>query len=96
LEMSWYMRSQLLRDIDWASMAHSLEIRVPFLDIDLLRIVAPLLGRQGLPDKKTVAVSVATGLPGQILNRRKTGFSVLVRDWCTISLADRDMFRLKT
>jgi asparagine synthase (glutamine-hydrolysing) len=81
LEMSWYMRSQLLRDTDWASMAHSLEIRVPFLDLDLLRIVAPQLGRQGSQDKKTVAASVATGLSEQILNRRKTGFSVPVREW---------------
>ena len=81
LETSWYMRCQLLRDADWASMAHSLEIRVPFLDLDLLRIVAPLLGRQGSPDKKTVAVSVAAGLPEQIFNRRKTGFSVPVREW---------------
>jgi asparagine synthase (glutamine-hydrolysing) len=81
LEMCWYMRNQLLRDTDWASMAFSLEIRVPFLDLDLLRIVAPLLGRQGSPDKKAVAVSVATGLPEQIFNRRKTGFSVPVREW---------------
>jgi len=62
-------------------MAHSLEIRAPFLDLDLLRIVAPLLGRQGSPDKKTVAVSVAGRLTGQIFNRRKTGFSVPVREW---------------
>jgi len=81
LEMSWYMRNQLLRDTDWASMAHSLEVRVPFLALDLLRIVAPLLGRYGSPDKKTVAVSVATGISEKILNRRKTGFSVPVREW---------------
>jgi len=81
LEMSWYMRNQLLRDADWASMAHSLEIRVPFLDLDLLRSVAPLLGRKGSPDKKTVAVSIAAGLPVQVFNRRKTGFSVPMREW---------------
>jgi len=81
LEMSWYMRSQLLRDADWASMAHSLEIRVPFLDLNLLRVVAPLLGRQGSPDKRTVAVAIDTNLPNQILKRRKTGFSVPVREW---------------
>jgi len=81
LEMSWYMRNQLLRDTDWAGMAHSLEIRVPFLDLDLLRIVAPLLGRQGSPDKRTVVASLAIGLPVEIINRKKTGFSVPVRDW---------------
>jgi len=33
LESCWYMRNQLLRDTDWASMAHGLEVRVPFADI---------------------------------------------------------------
>ena len=33
LEMSNYMRNQLLRDSDWAGMAHSIEIRVPSLRI---------------------------------------------------------------
>jgi len=35
--MVWYMRQQLLRDADWADMAHSLEIRVPLVDLELLR-----------------------------------------------------------
>ncbi len=38
LELSWYMRHQLLRDSDWASMAHSLELRVPLVDTELLRV----------------------------------------------------------
>jgi len=33
LEMVWYMRDQLLRVADWAGMPHSLEIRVPRVDI---------------------------------------------------------------
>ena len=33
LEMTCYMRNQLLRDSDWSGMAHSLEIRVPFVDL---------------------------------------------------------------
>ncbi len=37
LEMQWYMRNQLLRDADWAGMAHSLEIRVPLVDLQLLQ-----------------------------------------------------------
>src|ERR1043166_2494541 len=32
LEAAWYMRNQLLRDTDWASMSHSLEVRVPMVD----------------------------------------------------------------
>src|SRR5260221_12582560 len=43
LELSWYMQNQLLRDTDWAGMAHSVEIRVPFVDVELFRAVAPLM-----------------------------------------------------
>jgi asparagine synthase (glutamine-hydrolysing) len=34
-ESSHYMRNQLLRDTDWAGMAHGVEIRVPLVDITL-------------------------------------------------------------
>ena len=34
----WYMRNQLLRDTDWSSMAHGLEVRVPFVDATLLEL----------------------------------------------------------
>ena len=44
LELQWYMRNQLLRDSDWAGMAHSIEIRVPFVDVDLFRCVAAYMG----------------------------------------------------
>ena len=45
LEMNWYMRNQLLRDSDWAGMGHSVEIRVPFVDVDLLATIAPVFCR---------------------------------------------------
>ena len=45
LESAWYMQNQLLRDSDWAGMAHSLEIRVPLLDIALLQAIAPMISR---------------------------------------------------
>jgi asparagine synthase (glutamine-hydrolysing) len=81
LEMNWYMRNQLLRDSDWAGMAHSLEIRVPLVDIELLRAVAPLLGGVNPPTKRDMADAPAKKLPAQILNRAKTGFHVPVREW---------------
>lgn len=81
LEMNWYMRHMLLVDSDWASMAHSLELRVPFLDLPLLRTVAPWLA--SFPDlkKSNVAAALAPQLPNALLNKPKTGFSVPVRDW---------------
>ena len=41
LETSLYMRNQLLRDADWAGMAHSVEIRVPYVDPFFLAALPP-------------------------------------------------------
>ncbi len=81
LEMGWYMRNQLLRDADWAGMAHSLEIRTPLVDAELFRGLAPSLGRVGSPDKNAMAQTPATPLPAAVLERAKTGFFVPVEDW---------------
>ncbi len=81
LESSWYMRSQLLRDSDWAGMAHSLEIRVPLVDAELLRRVAPLITGPLPADKRNMAAAPRTPLPDSVLDRPKTGFLVPVRDW---------------
>jgi asparagine synthase (glutamine-hydrolysing) len=83
LELAWYMRNQLLRDADWAGMAHSLEIRVPFVDVQLLRRVAPLLGRSRPPTQKLVASTPRLDLPRGLLLRPKTGFSTPVSRWIT-------------
>jgi asparagine synthase (glutamine-hydrolysing) len=81
LESAWYMQNQLLRDSDWASMAHSLEIRVPLVDVDLLRAIAPMIAGPSPPTKRDMALSPARALPDIVLNRPKTGFSVPVREW---------------
>lgn len=81
LEMSWYMRHQLLRDTDWASMAQSLEVRVPFLDVPLLRAVAPWLAAYPGLTKPAVTQASAPQLPRALIHKPKTGFSVPVRDW---------------
>jgi asparagine synthase (glutamine-hydrolysing) len=82
LESSLYMRNQLLRDSDWASMAHSLEIRVPLVDRVLLDAVAPLVGSGLAKHGKSLLASAPTKpLPDSVVNRDKTGFSTPIRDW---------------
>ena len=81
LEMNWYMRNQLLRDADWAGMAQSIEIRVPFLDLDLLREAAPWFAAYPDITKAELAAVTAPQLPQALLKRPKTGFSVPVREW---------------
>jgi len=81
LETCWYMRNQLLRDTDWASMDHSIEVRTPLVDIGLLGNLAPLLAGDTPPTKRDVALSPISQLPSSVLNRPKTGFGIPVRQW---------------
>ena len=81
LEMCRYMRSQLLRDADWAGMAHSLEVRVPLVDPVLFRALAPVLARPGGPSKQTMAATPAKELPEAARRRPKTGFAIPVAQW---------------
>jgi asparagine synthase (glutamine-hydrolysing) len=81
LEIAWYMRNQLLRDSDWAGMAHSLEIRVPLVDSVLLARLAPLLMSSTPPSKGDMADTCRTPLPPEVRHRPKTGFVVPVREW---------------
>ncbi|MBU2593437.1 MAG: asparagine synthase (glutamine-hydrolyzing) [Candidatus Edwardsbacteria bacterium] len=80
LEISWYMRNQLLRDSDWAGMAHSLEIRVPWVDVELFRALLPFLVRGELT-KTNLSGSTGNAMTAEIMNRKRTGFAVPVRDW---------------
>lgn len=81
LELSWYMRNQLLRDSDWAGMFHGVEIRVPFVDVTVIRTLAPLLAGGNPPSKKQLADAAAHPFATDLVARKKTGFSVPVRDW---------------
>jgi asparagine synthase (glutamine-hydrolysing) len=80
LEASWYMRNQLLRDTDWAGMAHGLEIRVPFVDMTLLRRIAPAIASHRPPTKRDLA-SCSPLFPIALAERAKTGFATPVRRW---------------
>jgi asparagine synthase (glutamine-hydrolysing) len=81
LELQAYMKNQLLRDADWAGMAHSVEIRVPFLDIELLNSTINM-SKMGFKIQKTkIAVAVNPSISENVLNRKKTGFSVPIYQW---------------
>lgn len=82
LEASHYLRDQLLRDADWAGMAHSLEIRAPLVDSSLLASVAPALKRLRPGEgKRALGAAPSLPLPASIMHRGKTGFSVPTGDW---------------
>ena len=81
LESSLYLRNQLLRDMDWASMAHSLEVRVPLVDAHLLRRLAPVLVTREGRGKAILANAPRPRLPDAVRTRRKTGFTLPIREW---------------
>lgn len=81
MEASLYMRNQLLRDTDWASMAHSLEVRVPLVDAHLLPQLAPALRRGHAQGKALLARSPKLPLPEAVVARAKTGFSTPIAEW---------------
>lgn len=82
LEAGFYMRNQLLRDTDWASMAHALEVRTPLVDVALLSRLAPALAAQRrLDGKALLAGSPANPLPLPVTARPKTGFETPVATW---------------
>jgi len=93
LEMTRYMRTQLLRDADWAGMAHSLEIRVPLVDMFLLRQLAPLRASRFSPRKADMVRCLRNPLPAEIVNRPKSGFVVPVREWMQETKSDPGAIR---
>jgi asparagine synthase (glutamine-hydrolysing) len=82
LESSNYMRHQLLRDADWAGMAHGVEIRVPLVDVPLFRTLAPFYPsmRPGA-GKAALMRAPSRSLPSEVIKRAKTGFSIPTGVW---------------
>jgi asparagine synthase (glutamine-hydrolysing) len=83
LEATHYMGDTLLRDTDANSMRHSLEVRVPFLDLPLVNYVSALPGsvKRGGSSKALLRMAGNHVLSKQISNRPKTGFTLPIGAW---------------
>ena len=83
-EMSVYMGQTLLRDSDQMSMAVSLELRVPFLDEDLIEYVLSLPAHEKTRHRITKGLLVEACrdlLPEQVYRRKKMGFALPMDAW---------------
>ncbi len=82
LELSFYMKDQLLKDADVFSMANSLELRVPFVDNNLVEFVAhlPQKYKAGQPAKRALILAVGD-LPQEVYQRKKMGFTFPMDIW---------------
>jgi asparagine synthase (glutamine-hydrolysing) len=92
LELRSYMLNTLLRDTDAMSMAHSLEVRVPFLDVPLVEHVLSLpesqkLGSRG--PKSLLINAMGDLLPEGIVGQRKRTFTFPWEKWLRGPLRDR-------
>jgi asparagine synthase (glutamine-hydrolysing) len=83
LELSNYLRNTLLRDSDAMSMAHSLEVRVPFLDHVLVEKMLRIRGQFKLSpsQNKPLLTAVVPDLPHQVMRRPKMGFTLPFDVW---------------
>lgn len=84
LESNLYMESQLLKDTDYMSMWHSIEVRVPFLDYDLIQAVQRIdsnIKFNKAQGKYLLIESFKDILPEEIWNRKKQGFVFPFQVW---------------
>jgi asparagine synthase (glutamine-hydrolysing) len=84
--MKLYLPDDILVKVDRGSMAHSLEVRVPYLDRDVVEFacrIQPDYKLKGLTTKHVLKRAATGLLPTDIINRRKAGFMMPVATWLT-------------
>jgi asparagine synthase (glutamine-hydrolysing) len=108
LDIETYLPGDLLLKADIASMAHSLELRSPFLDHDVVELGLALPDRlkvHGREGKVALRRAFADDLPADVASRGKTGFGVPLGRWFRDDLrelardvlsTDRGWFRAET
>jgi len=92
LDMKTYLVGDILTKVDRASMAHSLEVRVPLLDHELVEWVSGLPASMKLRQQEGKYIlkrSLEPYLPHEVLYRNKMGFSVPLASWFRGPLRDR-------
>jgi asparagine synthase (glutamine-hydrolysing) len=92
LDMKTYMVGDILTKVDRASMAHALEVRVPFLDHKLMEWVSGLpvdYKLRGAEGKFMLKQALEPHLPNDIMYRRKMGFSIPLAEWFRGPLKDK-------
>ena len=89
-DLSVYLADDILVKVDRMSMATSLETRAPFLDVDVMELAFSMPGHLKIRDgqRKFVLRKALSGLvPPGILNRKKEGFSIPMKNWLRRELA---------
>jgi asparagine synthase (glutamine-hydrolysing) len=80
-ELRLYMRNQLLKDSDVMSMAHGLELRVPFVDSNLLQRIGSIPPELRLRSGKQLLLEAVPEIPDWVKKRSKQGFAFPFEKW---------------
>lgn len=83
-EIKYFLADHNLNYTDKMSMAHGVEVRVPFLDKELVEFstkIPPELKMKGMETKYILKKVAERYLPKEVIYRSKTGFGAPVRDW---------------
>jgi len=98
METRGFLGAQLLRDVDAMSMAHGLEVRVPFVDHELQGAIWPSLGQHPslVKGKRLLHESLPKPLPAAIVTRPKQGFTLPFDSWMRGDLRDTTRDGLET
>ena len=91
IDSIFYMRNQLLRDSDWASMYHGVELRTPLVDIKLLENLTTVMNSySSYNDKQALKSTFNNILPKNIDFKKKIGFQTPVKDWIKDNTTDQN------
>ena len=103
-ELGSYMQNILLRDTDQMSMSHALEVRVPFLDYELVEYVLQVNDEVKFPHspKQLLVESLNGLLPKEIYHRKKMGFVFPwdtwmrndLKNYCELNLLSLSQFQI--
>ena len=88
LELTRYMRNQLLRDSDVMSMAWSLELRVPYVDATFVNAIQRIPAALRLAPGKQLLSAAVPEIPDWVRGRKKQGFTFPFERWITREWSD--------
>jgi asparagine synthase (glutamine-hydrolysing) len=83
-DQKYFLPDDILNKVDRMSMAHSLEVRPPFLDhrvVEFAATLPPSLKIQGSRQKIVLKELMKKRLPEKILHRKKVGFDIPAHEW---------------
>jgi asparagine synthase (glutamine-hydrolysing) len=91
IDLFTWLRGDILVKADKMTMANSLELRVPFLDVEVFRVASSIPTGQKLTKETTkyaLRRALADIVPPHVLNRAKLGFPVPIRHWLRNEMYD--------